>query len=197
MALNTSSTGGYLVETSTDALNDDDLANLFQTMVVGLTGLTQTLVRPRWQPQPGTQPPVTTNWCAVGIISYDRTDYPQIIHNSDGDGSDTLYRLEQMNLLATFYGPNCVSLASILRDGLYVNQNNQILSLSGVKFRSADQIMYVPELVNTQFIPRADLPISFVRMVQRTYPVKNLLGVEVDCVTDNGDRRVEIITQES
>lgn len=197
MSTATSSTGGYLVETSTDSLNDDALANLFQRMAVALTGLLPTLVRPRWQAQPATQPHVMTDWCAIGIISYDRMDYPQIIHNSAGDGSDTLYRSEQINLLASFYGPNCVSIASALRDGLYISQNNQTLSLVGVQFRSADQIMYTPELINSQFVPRADLPMSFVRMVQRTYPVQNLLGAEVDCFADNGDRCVEIITQES
>jgi hypothetical protein len=198
---NTSATGGYLLQSSSNAATDDTLTNIFQEMIVGITGLDPTLVRPAWQPQPPTQPPVTTDWCAVAVSSYFPTDYPNFIHNSSGDGNSNLYRVERINTLVSFYGPNCTGYTGILRDGIYVNQNYLMLSTQGIKLRSVEEATYFPELINSQYVPRSDLPMNFTRMIQRTYPVENLLGAEVDIYADtpapNGAEEVVTISQEN
>lgn len=186
---------GYLTQVSTNALGDDELTDIFQGLAVGLTGLDPTLVRPRWQPQPPTQPPPTTNWCAIGVTKYSSVDYPQKVHLSPEPGQDQLYRSERLDVIATFYGPNSASNATLFRDGLYIDQNYQTLAGFGVKLRSADEIVHLPELVNSQYISRSDVPASFMRMIQRTYAVRNILGAVVTIVTNNGDGCTEIISQ--
>jgi hypothetical protein len=183
---NASTASGYITEVSSDSLGDDELGDLFQQLIVGLTGLDPTMVRPRWQPQPPTQPPVSTNWCAVGVINYDSTDYPEIIHNPAGDGVSDFYRQERIDVLASFYGPNSNNIAGAFRDGLYVGQNHDTLSASGVKLRAADAITNVPELVNSQYIPRSDIPCSFMRLVHRTYPIRTIGTVKGVIITENG-----------
>jgi hypothetical protein len=192
---NSSSTGGYLVPSNL-SVPGSDLTDTLQTAVVGITGFDPTLVRPRWQSQPPTQPSVTTDWCAIGVESYDLTDYPQVVHASDDSGDD-LYRLERINLLTSFYGPNCSHFAGVLRDGFYINQNFMTLAATGIKFRSAENIIYISELINSQYVPRVDLFLNFMRMVKRTYPVESLLGAEVQVFASNGDSCVEIISEES
>jgi len=54
---------------TTSPLMDAALDAVFQALVVGITGLPGTLVRPRWQPVPPTQPSVTTNWAAIGVTT--------------------------------------------------------------------------------------------------------------------------------
>lgn len=188
--VNTSATGGYLLQNFTNNVADDALANAFQEMIVGVTGLDATLVRPSWQPQPPTQPSVMTDWCGVAVHLIESFDYPQMIFNK-------LYRNERIDLIISFYGPNSLALASALRDGIYVPQNYYGLSSQGIKLRSADNIVYFPELINSQYIPRADLPMNFYRMVQRTYPIECLVGAEVQITADNGDSVLVNISQEN
>lgn len=201
MPENSSSTGGFLQNTLGLPSNSPGVSDYLQQAIVGITGLDPTLVRPRWQSQPPTQPTVSTNWCAFGIESYDLYDYPIIIHNSSGLGSDDLYRLERINLLTSFYGPRAIGYAGLLRDGFYVEQNYAILSAQGVKLRSAENIVYVTELINSQYVNRADLFINFERMVHRNYLIENLVGAEVDISVDfpppDGSTSTLIVSQES
>lgn len=192
MSGNTSATGGYLSIISTPPLDDDALGNILQGLVVGITGLDPTLVRPRWQAQPPTQPSASTNWVAIGITSYSRYDFPEITHDSqsstNGVGFSTLHRFEQINTLTTFYGPQSNGIASSFRDGLYVSQNLEtLLSLSGLKLRGAEDIHRVPELINSQYVNRSDVEVSFVRFIERDYPIENLLGAVVDIIVDEPD----------
>lgn len=189
MSGNTSATGGYLLSTSLSP-EDDDLVDLFQGLVVGLTGLDPTLVRPRWQPQPPTQPAVTTNWCAIGVTKFEAIDYPQMVLDPATNYTTVdMGRLERIDLIASFYGPNATSTAGSFRDGLYVAQNLYVLSQQGIKMRSADDMVYVPELINSQWIPRSDLHCSFMRMLGRVYPIEQILSasVQVTANTDQGD----------
>lgn len=185
---NNSSTGGYIVSPSIP-LDDDEIGNVLQGLVVGITGLNPTLVRPRWQPQPPTQPSVTTNWCAIGVTAYEKFDFPEKTHDCqnsfNGVGSSTLHRYERVDTLATFYGPNANGIASSFRDGLYIQQNLEtILALSGMKLRGAEDITRMPELINSQYVNRSDIAISFVRFIERVYPIQNLLEANVETVVD-------------
>src|SRR5574340_383319 len=84
---NTSATGGYLSpDASALPLEGDALDALLQGMVVGITGLPGAMVRPRWQSVVPKQPEPTVDWCAIGITTSDRTDYPVEEHDGTGDG---------------------------------------------------------------------------------------------------------------
>ena len=164
--------------------NDDALAGILQQMVVGITGLDGSLVRPRWQPQPPTQPSVTTVWCAIGITRYEPFDYPQ--WTQDDDDSGTLHRYERLDVMATFYGPQSAWWAAKLRDGLYLYQNHLTLSAQGVKLRSVDETTHLGELINTQYVSRSDLPMSFVRFVESGFAISAIAQVSVSFITDTG-----------
>lgn len=192
---NNSSTGGYLSDISDPSpLEDDELLNVFQVAVAAITDLDPTLVRPSWQAQPPTQPSADTNWCAIAVSTYIPTDFPVFLH--DGVKQvDNVFFLEQLDFRAFFYGPRSFRYASILRAGLYVPQNFWGLSVYGIKLHSADQITNVTELINSQYISRADLTASFTRMIQRTYAVENILGAEVVVTTDDGHGFTSIISE--
>jgi hypothetical protein len=188
----TSAATGYLFQNPSSIPTEDQLTDILQTMVVALTGLDTTLVRPRWQPQPPTQPPPTTDWCAIGIMTYRSTDYPGFIQTVSGGSA---YRLEELEVLATFYGPNSDTHAANLRDGVYIDQNYRTLAAQGVKLREAGDILRMPEVINSQFISRSDLPLSFMRMISRDYPVETIASAQVSFVTDSGLSCTETIEE--
>ncbi len=175
---------GYITPTTDATLGDAALTAVFQNMVVGITGIDPTLVRPRWQPQPPTQPPPATDWCALGITHYTTFDYPQWTQDTDLNG--TQHRLERIDLLSTFYGPNASALAALLRDGIYVSWNFGALEQQGVKLRSVDDIVHLGEEINSQFIQRSDLSLSFMRMIERVWPIPTPLVIPVEFQTDDG-----------
>lgn len=183
---NDSSTGGYILPAGSYApLEDDVLAAALQSMVVGITGLPGDMVRPRWQPVVPKQPDVGTDWCAIGVSSSDRTDYPVDEHVGAGDGSDTLTRWEDFTMLASFYGPHAMNFADLLRDGLYIAQNREAIQLDGMDLIDAGTRLTAPDLVNQQWIRRYDLPVRMRRKTVRSYPVLNLLSGSTVLVTDS------------
>src|SRR5689334_15168070 len=135
-----SSTAAILQPSSTVPPGDLDLDAIIQTLIVGVSGLTGDLVRPRWQPTQPKMPDIGTNWCAIGVTSITPDDGPAIIHQptlffgqglygagpygGSSDGSDVLFRHEQIEVLASFYGTNAQQISGITRDGLGFPQNN-------------------------------------------------------------------------
>ena len=178
---NTSATGGYLSPTvDTPPLTGDDLENLIQSVVAGISGLPSSYVRPAWQPIPPRQPESTTDWCAVSVMSIEEDDGPNIAHDGSGDGKDNLARHEVIQCLATFYGPNAMHYAAKTRDGLSIPQNIEALLPNDMSFVEAGHIRAIPEFFNQQWIKRFDLDLVFRRKVSRAYPVLNILSAEVD-----------------
>lgn len=177
---NTSATGGYLQPAST-ATPQEDLALdlILQAMVAGITGLDGALVRPRWQATQPRVPEITVTWCAIGVMRHDPDDNAAIEHDPTGNGADNLVRHEDLELLASFYGPEAVMRATMLRDGLQIAQNREAINANGIGFVKAGAVLPVPELVNQQWVRRQDLPITLRRIVRRTYPVLNILSAPV------------------
>ncbi len=178
---NTSATGGYLTpDASALPAEDTDLEDIFQQMVVGLTGLPGALVRPSWPDKVPKQPEPNVSWCALAITIEDPDNQPAITHDpaaNNGNGGDVFQRHEKLTVLCTFYGPQGQKNAAMTRDGVFLNQNNSILQANyGIGLNSTGQIICVPELVNQQWVRRYDLQLKFSRSVVRTYPVYNLLS---------------------
>lgn len=178
---NTSATGGYIQPASTATpVADLDLDLVLQDLVVGVTGLAGEFVRPRWQPTQPRTPEVSVDWCAVGAIQTDTERGTAFVgHDGAGDGRDNLVRHEQIEALASFYGPGAARNAAVLRDGLQIPHNRAALDADGMGFVEAGPLRTVPELVNQQWLRRVDLPITLRRAVRREYPVLNILSAPV------------------
>lgn len=177
---NTSATGGYIQPASVAAPNEDaELDAILQQMVAGVTGLAGSLVRPRWQPIAPRIPEAGVDWCAFGVTRITSDDNAAVLHDGAQDGSDGLVRHEDLELLATFYGPQAGRFAAMLRDGLHIAQNREGLWAKGVGFVKADEMRTVPELINQQWVRRVDLPVYLRRIVRRTYPVLNILSAPI------------------
>ena len=187
MTANSSNVAGFLQPTSTPPVEDLALDTLLQTIIVGIVGLSGSLVRPRWQNPPPQQPAITVDWCAVGIIDEDSDDYPKIMHRPAGDGSDELLRNETISVLASFYGPNCRGNAKILRDGIYVAQNRDAIRAAGFEVTLATRLVGAPELVGQQWVRRSDLSFTLQRTVSRTFNVFNILSASGQLTPDSGD----------
>ncbi len=182
---NTSATGGYLSPAVVSPpLEGDDLDAEFQKAVVGITGLTGQMVRPRWQPGNPKQPEPTVDWCAIGITTQTPDATPHIQHSGAGNGKDTLKRHELINVLCTFYGPNSKRYAATMRDGIEMPQNLDVLALVNIGLISVGDIQAVPELINQQWIKRYDLPLTFSRQVVREYAVLNILSANPILISD-------------
>lgn len=180
--MNTSATGGYLTPTSAPVAEDDALDDIFQEVMVGLTGLPADLVRPRWQPVDRKMPDVSVNWCALGITSTEPDADAFVVHKRgsiESGGQDDLRRTDTVHVLATFYGPNAKSYATMARDGLYIAQNRAQLEIALLAVITTDTIRAVPEQFNGQWVRRYDLPLVFRRTVVRSYAVQSLLTADV------------------
>jgi hypothetical protein len=202
--INDSASGGYLLP---EAPPDGGAAlqQTLQQMVVGATGLDGTLVRPRWQPTPPVQPPVTVVWASIGIVRRDADDYPVLVHDgattfpgASGPGVDRMQRHETITVQASFYGPDADGYAAMFRDGMYVQQNSEGIEALSMKLLDVEDVQKVPELVNQQWIDRADVTIRLRHQIDRVYPVLNIDAAQVDIIA-NGvgtDTRTETVTVE-
>jgi len=184
---NTSATGGYLVPTSGAPLEDDALDDFFHGVVAGITGLANTVVLPRWQTEPPQFP--TGDWVAFGIMSRKADTFAYVGHDGDaaaGQGEDTMIRHEELELLCSFYGPNCQAYGAKLRDGLSIAQNREPLFLANMGLMAVGDLLRAPEMLKNKWVPRAELPFWVRREIQRTYPVLNLLSADGSVVSSAG-----------
>lgn len=177
---NDSSTGGYIVPTSDTSLEGGSFDALLQAMVVGIVDLPGPMVRPRWQRIPPKSPEGSVNWCAFGVVDIDeQATRAQIVHDPDDDGSDQSSTFERVNVLFSFYGPDSLKNASLLNTGLKIQQNTEALYLAGVRVAEFGRRVNLADLVNERWVGRGDQPVTFVRRVQRVYPILNLVSARV------------------
>lgn len=175
-----STTAGYLTPDANPApLEDGSLIGFFQQVVVGLTGLDGSLVRPRWQTQLPTPPDNTVTWVAIGVThrkgdTFAFEGHAPLLNN--GNGSDVIQRQEELTVLCSIYGPAADSTAEMLREGLSVEQNRAVLSASGMNLVSVGEVGTIPVMLNTQWYYRVDVPVHIRREIIRTYPVLTLLS---------------------
>jgi len=208
---NDSSTGGYLVpsdDPTSAPVQDFGLDAIFQKLIVGLTGLPGSLVRPRWQPVAPRQPDVTTDWCAIGVTDIEPDNDPVFYHagqfedgvvtndtmvvTADGtpvdasntNGQDNMQRQKVISLLASFYGPNGMANADQAADGLYVCQNQGILGSVNIGLVDVSNVTPAPDLINQMWVRRYDFTIRVRRQTKRTYSILNLLELQASINAD-------------
>ena len=153
------------------------LENYLQQLIAGVAHMEETLVRPRWQPQPPNLPDKTYTWCATGITQHRSLGYAGIVHHGrPRPGHDLLQRHEEFDVLVSFYGPEVEWYAQNLHDGFEIWQNRSLLRYVGMAYVGAGDAMRVPELIKQEWIDRIDKTLTFRRIIVRSYPVLNLLA---------------------
>jgi hypothetical protein len=171
-----------------------------QTMVSQLSNLPGTLVRPRWQPMPPTQPDAGTTWAAVGILRTEADQFPYIVHDpsttlpgQSSPGVDRMQRHATISVIVTYYGPLAEDSAAMLRDALYVPQNMEPLTAISAKILEVHDMNRVPEIINQQFIDRVDLRIDLRQQINRVYPIFDIASAAVQVNTEQGSTIVTVV----
>jgi hypothetical protein len=171
-------------------LEDDALDAVLQAMVVGITGLDPTLVRPRWQVQAPKSPETHVNWCSIGVMTATPDDNPFVQHLSgasvNDQAGDMLQEHEEMEVMASFIGPLCKTYLGIFRSGIRLATNIQNLKAFGLYFKEIDGGRAAPELINQQWRKQWDTSITLKRMVARVYGISNIINANVHLFDDSG-----------
>jgi hypothetical protein len=191
---NDSSTGGYLVPSSNNDLNDQALDTFLQAIVVGIVGLPGPMVRPRWQAEPPTPPSdPTVNWAAIGPGSRKRDKYSAAVHIPTGNGSVKIIRNREMDVLCSFYGANAEGNAELLAMGLEVPQNREAMTLQGFNLISgAGDSIPAPSLFKQIWYRKFDISFRLRQQQQYTYPVLNLLGAVGTLTAEEGSNNTTV-----
>ena len=194
MPVNDSSTGGPLLPIAGGPapLEGRALNDFIQGWIAGITGLPGSLVRPRWQAEPPNIPNQGTTWAAVGVTVRPADSFAAVYHNgagNAGNGQDEEHQHEQLDILASFYGLSSNSdadkYAALLRQGLQISQNLELLTLNGMGLSACGDPTAVPSLFKTRWLYRVDLPVQVNREIVRYYPVLNLLKAQVTIIAAN------------
>lgn len=188
---NNSASGGFLQPSAAPSpLEGQDLNRFLQQIIVGISGLDGTLVRPRWQTEMPVIPDAATVWAAMGITTRPRDTFAAIVHGSSGQGYDELRRHETLHTLCSFYDTGVNGQAdkfcAIVADGLAIPQNREVLTLNGFGLVNTGDPTAVPSLWKERWLYRVDLQILFRRQIKRQYQVLNLLSAQGEFIADNG-----------
>jgi hypothetical protein len=188
---NDTTTVGFLRPTDVSGpVEDDALEDILQSIVVGITGMPGSTVRPRWVEDPAAEPEVGSDWCAIGLVDEDADPHPSVVHDGSADGglgSDTMYRQETLTILSSFYGPSGRANAKLLRDGLYQSQNRDTIRGLGLAMVDVGRVLNAPEpLENQKWRKRVDLQFRVNRMVTRTFGVRNITSASGTIVPESG-----------
>lgn len=172
----------YIRPQSTQALSGElTLTQFIQTVLVGISGFSGTLVRPKWQAEPPKNPPsIDTNWLAFGIDIATPNDN-SFVWTADGDTVGTSIqsqRHEALEVGLSIYGPDALENYGILRDGFQIPQNLQALTSAKMGFVEILPARKIPDLVNGRYYNRVETSIMLRRAVVRTYAVPSLLSAE-------------------
>ncbi|MCC3717975.1 hypothetical protein LLP99_16995 [Rouxiella badensis] len=177
MSDNTSGQAGWVQPVEVVGDYDQSLDNLLSRWVRYVTGLGDGMVRARWQQDQPALPPVTTNWCAFGVMDITADSGPAMINQTDSTAES--WRHELIDALISFYGPSGQQYASRFRDGIAINQNNATLNEFNLTLADCDSIRSAPELLNNQWVRRYDLRVQMRRKVVSTWNIQSLVEAPV------------------
>jgi len=185
--MNDSSTGGYLLPSLSPApLEGQALFRFMQQFFVGITGLDGQLFFPRWQPEPPNLPPVGTPcWAAFGINARGTSVFaftkhvPAVTGPPDVPAYDEYRRHEELDILTSFYGPESDTYATLLRDGIQIPQNLEVIEQAGMGLIETGELKTVPELTKERWLQRVDLTVRIRRQIVRRYAIQSLVGADV------------------
>jgi hypothetical protein len=204
MPTNDSSTGGtlapgpgiytysYLLATdpaywanSTPA-DGQPLDDFLASYIGAITQLPSHLIRPLYQDDPPELPPHGTNWMSVGVMDstpdpgwpWEFYSSPPAVVPVDALGNPLglfTERHETFNLLCASYGPQADWFDGLIRDGIMISQNQEVLMLAGMAIVRISGRTLVPEYIRQRWVRRIDRRITFHRALRRLYPILNVL----------------------
>jgi hypothetical protein len=119
-----------------------------------------------------------------------RDTYAVVRHDPDangGDGADILIRHEKLEVLCSFYGPNCQAMATRLGDGISIPQNREALGDAGLKLVEVGEPTKAAEIIKNAWYQRCDLSVWLRREIRREYPILNILSAEGEIASDVAD----------
>lgn len=170
-----SNVAGYLLQTQ-GPMDDQALHRFLHGLIAGVLGFDAKLVRPLYQVDPPAIPSIITDWVAFGIVA---TRHEHFGSHQQYDGYADVITHEELDVLCVFYGPNALSNATKLRDGIeLVSQNREALLLAGIGAVQFSDATRAPELVNDRWFNRVDITMTLRREVRRRYDILTLLDVE-------------------
>ena len=178
--MNTSATGGFLQPQASPApLDDSALVDFLQSMVAGITGLSGSVIFPRWQPEPPNMPAFGTNWAAIGITNRKPDTFASVQHVSSPTPYDIVKRQEELTLLVTFYGPKAETNCGIFRDGLQLPQNREVMNQYGLAVIETGDPVTAPELVKDRWLYRVDIQFRVRHQIVRNYAIEDLASAQI------------------
>ena len=165
-------------------------------MLAGISGFSSDLVRPAWQANPVPVPDINVNWMAFAILSRRAENDPyQVANNSGlptGQAGLTMIVHEDLDILLTFYGPDCLQKAAETRDGFELSQNTEALRLAGMACAELSDIIHAPELVNGRFFDRADTTLTLRREIRREYAVLDFVSSSAGIFANRADTTLHV-----
>jgi hypothetical protein len=170
---NTSAARGYLPVSG--GTGDRDTDDLLQAAIVGITGLSPEMVRPRWQentPRPPDEEKLC--WASFGVARIALMGAPEMRHVGENEGHDILVSQEELLILVSFYGQESTALACLFRDAIHVENNRAPLRAAGLNFVKAEPLTTAAFVYLEKWRHQAVLPCVFRRETRRIVPVLNL-----------------------
>lgn len=194
--VSTSASRGYLRATNLGGeLNDRALITFLQQIVVGVTGMDGTLVRPRWQPEPPNQPDFSIDWAAIGAVGRDSDVF---VYEGGNPDSHFVVRQQILRILLSFYGPNSEANTELFGMGMGLAQNREIFTRNGMGLVEVEQSTPpIPEMVNERWVYRMDTPFRVRRSQQYTYQVVSLTGAGIDIIVDEPPSQYPVVVQQA
>lgn len=195
MTTNNSSTGGYLQPTNQPAppLEGDQLEDFFHGVLVGLSNLDPTLVRPGYQVEPPNIPVAGTVWLAFSFIDEDSDSMPFVGQFQQDDGSyqqSELQRHEEFKVHCSIYGSgqgsNARAMAKLIRDNISVPQNQEALYAQGMALIEVLAPQPAPVLTKEKWLYRLDMDIRIRRIIVRDYPVETIQSADINLIAQTG-----------
>lgn len=152
------------------------LTQFIQSILVGVTGLTATLVRPKWQLSPPKNPDVDVNWLAFAVFL--GTPNANASLEMDEDGVMHSQRHQDVKIGCSFYGPDAIDYANIVTDGLQIPNNLEAMTLAGMGYASTGAMISIPDLMNERWVNRIEMEVILRREIKRVYPIVSFVEAE-------------------
>lgn len=175
----------------TGSENEANFLDPLRGWVAELVNFPRESVRASWLPQPGTQPPVSSNWCALAIKGAETT--PIYREGRKGRLADPVsgdirqISHDDYQIVVSFYGPAAMFNAQRFRDGAQLSQNRRALERSGLTLMHLDhRTLRLPDFAGEHWIDRYDIEFHVGRKISRTYGVRTLVSADVDFYTERG-----------